>query len=222
MEPEPKLGPYFLRLGQLDAAVDLVKRFHYSHRPPSKVKLCATAHEPGGLFGDLGPAVAACTFSLAYGVWGGIHGEYPNLLELTRLVRRDDVQIVLTGLISWAVRWVRQLKLADLLISYADIQQHHHGGIYQAASWHYHGRRAAKVEGFTLPDRSVVPRRTVWSRERFQQQIPDIEFADKLDQGKHLYWKALTREGVRMAERFGLQRDFYPRPQRPADAPRRS
>lgn len=215
-ERQEMLGPYFLRLGQTDDAHALVLRYHYSHRKAGKIKLVATAHDPGGLFGDLGPAAAACFFSLTYGVWGGKHGEYPNLLELTRLVRRDDVTISLSGLVSFGVKWLKRLRLADLIISYADIQQGHHGGIYQAASWNYHGRREPKVEGFVV-DGNFVPRRTVWSRSRFAETLQSDDFEDKWDQGKHLYWKPLTRIGVKLAIELGMLRNFYPRPQRPAE-----
>jgi hypothetical protein len=215
-----QLGPYHLHLHQDDEAKELVRRFHYSHRVPSNIQLIATAHEVGGLFGDLGPAVAACFVSIP----GSGHHSYKDpeyvfavakpvdTLELTRLVRRDDVTISWTGLISWAMQWTRALKLGDLVISYADVQQGHHGGVYQAASWQYDGLRKPNAEGVLLDDEHFVPMRTIISHKRAREQYTDRKVTIKKDQGKHCYWKALTRSGWKKATLLRLRSLPYPKP----------
>jgi hypothetical protein len=122
-----------LRTGRKAEADNLVTLFHYSKRPPSNVQQVVTWHEDGGLFGGDGIAVAACYFSIPPTRWS------EDVFELSRLVRRPDCNQPLTILISEACNLVK--SKIDLVISFADWTQKHHGGIYQAASWKYAGAR---------------------------------------------------------------------------------
>jgi len=214
------LGPYHLHLDQSDEAAELVKKYHYSHRVPSNVQVVATAHDAGGLFGDLGPAVAACYVSIPGSGHYSINGKQVETLELTRLVRRDDVQVNLTGLISWALRWVWKLGKGDLVVSFADKQQGHHGGIYQAASWNYDGLRDPNAEGVLLDGKHFVPMRTIISHKQAKEKFVGREVTVKRDQGKHCYWKALSRSGEKKAKLIGLTVNPYPRPDEPKPIPR--
>ena len=89
------------RIGHVAEAAALVERFHYSARYPANVQVCGTWHDPGGLFGDYGPAVAACIFSIPPTRWS------EDVLELSRLVRAPDAKVSLTGLISATVNFIR-------------------------------------------------------------------------------------------------------------------
>lgn len=121
----------FLQTQQKNDAAGLVEQFHYSRLFPPVTTDVFTWHSPGGLFGDLGPALAACCFSLPCRVW-----THHPIWELVRLVKREGVQVPpLSSLISQSIRSIKQNRPIDLLISYADTEQNHHGGIYQAASW---------------------------------------------------------------------------------------
>lgn len=213
------LGEYYLHLDQSDEAAELVKKFHYSHRIPSNVQVVATAHEQGGLFGDLGMAVAACYVSIPGSGHYSIGGKPVETLELTRLVRRDDVQINLTGLISYAMEWTWRLRKGDLVISFADKQQGHHGGIYQAASWCYDGLRDPNPEGVLLDGKHFIPMRTIISHKQAKEKFKGREVTVKKDEGKHCYWKALSRSGVKKAKLLGLERLPYPRPDEPTPPP---
>jgi hypothetical protein len=213
------LGAYFLHLDQTDEAAELVKKYHYSHRVPSNVQVVATAHELGGLFGDLGRAVAACYVSIPGSGHYSIAGKQVETLELTRLVRRDDLQVNLTGLISWTLRWVWRLKKGDLVVSFADKQQGHHGGIYQAASWNYDGLREPNAEGVLLDGKHFVPMRTIISHKQAKEKFVGREVTVKRDQGKHCYWKALSRSGIIKAKLIGLESHPYPRPDEPKAIP---
>lgn len=215
-----RLGAYYLHLDQMDEAKQLVEQFHYSHRVPSNIQLVATAHEGGGLFGDLGPAVAACFISIPGSghrkikdkVYVYAEAKDVHTLELTRLVRRDGVSISLTGLITYALKWTRKLKLGDIVFSYADIQQGHHGGVYQAASWFYDGQREPNAEG-VLVDGVFVPMRTIVSHKRAREQYPDATVKIKKDRGKHCYWKPITRRGWQLAKKMELRQLPYPKPE---------
>ena len=78
------------RAGQWVDARALVKRFHYSGRFPNSIKFIGTLHLAGGLFGDFGEAVAACVFTVPPTRWR------EEVLELSRLVRREDARVAAT------------------------------------------------------------------------------------------------------------------------------
>lgn len=200
-----------VHLSERDAAERLVKEWHYSHRMPSNVQLIVTWHEDGGLFGDSGPAVAALMFSIPPTRWS------EPVWELSRLVRTEGEHPPLTGLISTAVKWAK-VKGADLLISFADWTEGHHGGIYQAASWNYAGKRDRRMDGLIVGGQFVPGRsaNSVWgtrSPHRLKER-KGIDSEPHFDEGKHLYWKSLTREGAARASRLGLERLPYPKPER--------
>jgi len=200
-----------LRVGHVEEAERLVKRFHYSRRMPSNIQCVATWHREGGLFGDFGEAYAACIFSIPPTRWS------EDLLELARLVRHPDAQCSLTGLIASAAKFINRTKQADLLVSFADATQGHHGGIYQAASWNYDGQRDAVMDGLIV-DGAFVSGRSCNSRwgtrspEKLRGVLKHSVIEPHYDAGKHLYWKALSRSGAKKAERLGLKAMPYPKP----------
>ena len=89
---------YFFRTDHIEDARGLVKKYHYSARPPGSVICVGTLHLSGGLFGDCGETIAACFFSSPPTRWS------EHVLELSRLVRKDDVNVNLSYLISKTVR----------------------------------------------------------------------------------------------------------------------
>lgn len=197
---------------QADAATDLVMRFHYSRKMPTNVSLVATAHADGGLFGDFGPAVAACVMGIPGTRWS------EPVYELMRLVRDDAVTIPLSSLVSWAVRRLRA-KGADLLVSFADATHEHHGGIYQACGWRYDGQRDRNVDGLVVNGRFMAGRACnhrfgTRSPSKVAALHPEWSVEPHYDEGKHLYWLPLTIEGKAKAQRLGLRGNAYPKPHR--------
>ena len=199
---------FHLRIGDANAAADLVKAHHYSKRAAGNVQLAAVWHADGGLFGDYGEAVAAVTFSIPPTRWA------EEVWELSRLVRVPDFKAALTGLIAQACKAAKAAG-AHLLVSFADRTAGHHGGIYQAASWNYHGERSPAMDGCTIAGR-FVPGRTcnsTWgTRSPAKLRAKGIEAEPHYDAGKHLYWRALTKEGAARATRLGLVSTPYPKP----------
>lgn len=196
------------RDGQIAEAIDLVKRYHYSRRAPGNVQLVCTGHENGGLFGDFGRAVAALFFSIPPTRWS------EDVWELSRLVRDDEARN-LTGLIAFATK-VAKKRGSDLLVSFADKTQGHHGGIYQAASWNYAGGRERRmdgvmIEGVFYPGRSCNNRWGTQSPSKLSE-ILGQPVDPHYDEGKHLYWKPLGNRGKAKAARLGLQTLPYPKP----------
>ena len=196
------------RAGQLADARALVKRFHYSGRFPNSIKFIGTLHLGGGLFGDFGEAVAACVFTVPPTRWR------EEVLELSRLVRREDTRVPLTMLIRLSCA---KLKAAghDLLVSFADRTAGHHGGVYQAAGWRYHGRGDRSCDGVVVGGRFVPGRscNSTWGT-RSPEKLTALLHQDvqpHYDEGKHLYWRALGPAGERKAERLELRRTQYPK-----------
>lgn len=193
--------------GESDDAHELVERFHYSHSWPSAVQFIVSAHLPGGLFGNKGPCVAAAVFGIPGTRWS------EDVLELSRLVRHDDYRVPLTALIAAACRKIRRSEW-DLLISFADAQRHH-GGVYQACGWNYHGMRKAAMEGVRI-DGAFIPGRS--ANHRFGTRSPDklrelgIDAVGVWDEGKHLFWKALRPTGQEKATRLKLDARTYHKP----------
>jgi hypothetical protein len=206
-------GGWHFHSGQTDAAEELVLRFHYSRRTTTPW-FVGTAHGDGGLFGDFGPAVAAVVFSPPPAQWG------EEVYELSRLVRHPSAAVPLTWLISQACVWIRRTHPeADLLVSFADPAEGHHGGVYQAASWRYAYRSKRDtdglfVNGVFVPGRTCNARWGTRSALRLRESHPEWQIEYSRTEGKHLYWRALRRSGQAKAARLGLQSLPYPKPNR--------
>lgn len=200
---------YHFHTGEVDDAKHLVRTYHYSGLMPNNYVLIGTWHEPGGLFGDSGPAVAACVFGLPPARWS------EPVLELVRLVRSPDCGASLSGLISETTKWVRRKQLADLVVSMADSTHGHHGGVYQACSWRYDGQRPRRMDGVVVNGRYMAGRA---ANHAFGTQSPEKIRAlghhvePHYDTGKHLYWRPLTKRGSRQAKALGLRSVPYPKP----------
>lgn len=186
----------------------LVEQFHYSRRWPSNVQMVASVHADGGLFGDDGEIQAALTFSIPPTRWA------EPVWELSRLVRREGAVVSLTQLIAFGCRVAKQ-RGADLLVSFADWTQKHHGGIYQAASWCFDGVRARAMDGVVIGG-SFVPGRsansTFGTRSPVLLAAMGIDAEPHYDEGKALYWRALNGYGKAKAKRIGLQSLPYWKP----------
>lgn len=172
------------------SAIELVSKFHYSHRPPGLIQHVTTAHLSTGL------CVGACFFSRSMGKW-----KVP-LWELSRLVRHDDYKIPLTAMIAWSVRQIKKECKIDLLISYADRDQGHDGIVYRAAGWRLHGTRRPTIDGYFV-DGVFVPKRTM--SYRYGSVRPShlhslgVNVIPHKDSGRHMYWKSLSKRGDNLA-----------------------
>ena len=138
-----------------------------------------------------------------------------EVIELIRLVRTPECDAPLSGLVSETTRWVRRLKVCDLVVSFADATVGHHGGIYQAASWIYHGQRERRMDGVVIGGKFVPGRmanNAYGTRSPAKLNERGIDAVPHYDDGKHLYWRALNRSGRQKAKRLGLLSMPYPKP----------
>lgn len=197
----------FFHDGRLSDANNLVIKYHYSHRgiPKQNVKVVGTWHYAGGLNGDCGRPIAACILGRPAARW-----RESSVVELVRLVRIEENIPPLTGLISETLAVARKFYGIDLVISYADSTFNHHGGVYQAASFNYHGKTAVRMDGVVTESGRFIPGRSM-NHSRFRTQSPKkleslgTTVTAHYDKGKYLYWRALTKGGKQQAERMGLR-----------------
>lgn len=193
-----------------DEVWPLVRDFHYSGRMPANIQHCYAIREVGGLFGDTGQIVAGVIFSIPPTRWS------ENVLELSRLVRVEHYASPLSSLISFAVKHLKS-QGHHLLVSFADWTQRHHGGIYQASGWNYAGCRERRCDGVLIdgvfkPGRSCNSAWGTSSPSALQSMFPEKKVVAHFDEGKHLYWKALTIAGKTRAKRLSLKSLSYPKP----------
>lgn len=179
----------------------LVRMYHYSDRVPAAVQHVFT-------FSFNGEVIAAAMFSSPAVHWS------EDVLELTRLVRKDGLQVPLSRLISLGCKKLKQYGF-DLLVSYADKNERHTGIVYQASGWMYHGVRESRLDGCILngkfvPGRTLNARFGTQSVVKLQKRFPRI--IPCYDDGKHLYWRALLKRGKSKANRLGLRNEPYPKP----------
>lgn len=79
--------------------------------------------------------------------------------ELVRIALTKHITPV-SKIMSIAIKWLRQANpRLRLIVSYADIDQNHHGGIYQATNWVYVGAIDVNLKrGFVIHGKRVHPR----------------------------------------------------------------
>lgn len=200
----PASSLYFAT-GKAGQANFLVKEYHYSRRSPANVQLIGSLH-----LKDTHKIVAAAFFSIPPTRWS------ERVLELTRLVRTDDQKVPLSMLVSMCMKWLKHHTSFDLVVSFSDVTHNHTGIVYQSCSWNYHGLRAPQNDALVI-DGQFVPRRTAYGKYGTSSlsKIVEMTSADVVghwDDGKHLYWKDITKTGKQKADRLKLESNKYPKP----------
>jgi hypothetical protein len=167
----------------LEGPKELIMRHHYTHCFPSGKSQLYLFEEAILVFSI--PANPCLDRWLGCKTW-----------EFSRLWAPDGHKPnLLTQAISYAVKEFKQLKLADALISYADPNVGHCGGIYRAASWVYLGQSEetrAWSDGF-----NILPRRAFHAGESHSNkaQIEAQGFVQLKLKGKLRFAKGLTKLG---------------------------
>jgi lipopolysaccharide biosynthesis glycosyltransferase len=138
-----------------------------------------------------------------------------EVIELSRLVAKEGNEYPLTKLISHSLKEMR--RKWDLIVSFADNTQNHHGGIYQAASWHFAGFRKPSMDGCIIDGRFISGRscNSRWgtrSPKLLKEILQHCTIEPHFDHGKYLYWKPLRKSGKAKAARLQLQSLRYPKP----------
>jgi hypothetical protein len=173
-----------------DIAEVSIVRHHYTHSLPS-----GKSH-----YVRFGEAVVVWSIPANCNLAKFILGRAGNVWELSRLWAPDGhAPNLLTQAISAAVTVIRQLERPDALVSYADPNAGHQGGIYRAASWIYHGR-SEESRVYRDATGNTVARRAFHSGSRGMTKA-EIEAAGyeqlKLP-GKERFVKPMNKRAAKM------------------------
>jgi hypothetical protein len=116
--------------------------------------------------------------------------------ELSRLWAPDGhPKNLLTQAIAGAVKMIRNLENPDCLVSYADPNAGHHGGVYKAASWIPHGQ-SEEVRAYRGVNGEIVARRAFHSGRRAlrKSEIESLGFKELKLPGKQRFVRPLTAQ----------------------------
>ena len=129
--------------------------------------------------------------------------------ELVRIALKDH-ETPVSKIMSIAIKFLKQKSpRLRLIVSYADADQNHHGGIYQATNWIYDGlKNAGSMGAFIINGKKVHPK-SVHSKG-IKQTISEVrKFLDPnatifYTKGKHRYLMPLDREMRKRIEPLAL------------------
>lgn len=177
-----------------DAAVYSCKNWHYSKCIPIGKMVKVGVWENKKFIGVVLFSRGANRFLLSpYGL------EQDNGCELTRIALREHITPV-SKILSIALKFLKKSSpKLKLVVSYADQDQNHHGGIYQASNWVYTGLKNANTMGAFIVNGKKTHPKTIHSRG-VKQNIDAVR--KKLDpnatihytKGKHCYLMPLDQE----------------------------
>lgn len=116
--------------GERGDAINVILGHHYTHSVPS-----GKSH-----YLQFADAIVVWSIPANKNIARFVLGFAGNVWELSRLWAPDGhAKNLLTQAISAAVDAIRKLENPDALVSYADPNAGHSGGVYRAASWIAHG-----------------------------------------------------------------------------------
>lgn len=120
--------------------------------------------------------------------------------ELARLWAPDGHEPnLLTQAISFSVGSMKRMeKNLDALVSYADPNAGHKGGVYRAASWIYHGQ-SDEARAYRSVDGQIVSRRQFHSGKRSMRkaEIEALGYVEMKLPGKERFVKPLSRRAIK-------------------------
>ncbi len=181
-----------LLLGGCDReqAIEIIKKNHYSHSVPSGKSLYFKFNKCFVVY-SIPANKNIGRFLLGYDglVW-----------ELTRLWAPDfHEKNLMTQAISKSVSQVKSIVLSmEAIVSYADPNVGHLGGVYRAASWIYTGQ-SEESRYYIDPKGQTVARRKFHSGRNLlkKSDIEAMGFKEMSRPGKHRYVRCLTRNCLR-------------------------
>jgi len=199
-----------------EAAQYACKNWHYTGKMPNagvKIGIWEDGKFAGVILFGIGAANA--TNGSKYGL-----AAKNEIAELARVALKPNHKAKVSQCVAMAVRLLKkQSPKLRMLISFADPQQGHHGGIYQAGNWVYTGvssgdrcfvvfgeRKHAK----TIHSNGWVQKES-WLRSNVDPHAKEVRLP-----GKHRYLMPLDKE---MRERIEPLRKPYPKRPKQATSP---
>ncbi len=187
------MKPELLSLQARADVVALIRANHYTHSVPS-----GKSH-----YIRFGDAVVVWSIPANKNIARFILGYVGSVWELSRLWAPDGhAPNLLTQAISAAVKIICQLEKPDALVSYADPNAGHKGGVYRAASWIYHGK-SDEVRAYRGKDGAIAARRAFHSGSKgmTKAQIEAQGFTQLKLPGKERFVKPITAKAKKACQR---------------------
>ncbi|MEK5338134.1 protein Mom [Bacillus sp. FSL M8-0166] len=177
-----------------EAAKFACEQFHYSKCLPVGKLVKVGAWEDGNFIGVvIFSRGANSRIGSPYGL------TQKECCELTRVALTKHKSFV-SEILAKAIKFLRnQSPNIQLIISYADAEQNHHGGIYQATNWIYEGKTDGEhyfiINGKKTHPKSIHSKygkgsqRLEWLKENI-----DSNAQKHITIGKHKYLMPLTKK----------------------------
>lgn len=207
-----------------EAAQYAVEQWHYSRSVPNQKTAKVGVWEAGRFIGCvLYGSSANNNLGKPYGLSG------TEACELVRVALSRHATAV-SRIVSLSLRFLkRQSPKIRLVVSYADPEQGHHGGIYQAGNWVYAGLTDAAdeyiVNGVRMHGRALRSTRSTHRRKALPAQnimewarlVLDPRICQVEGSRKHRYLMPL--DDAMRAQIAPLARPYPKRAKHPSDAP---
>ena len=171
-------------------AIEVIKVHHYTHSVSSG-KSYYISH---------GGALVSWSLPANKNIAKFLLGRQGSVWELSRLWAPDGhAPNLLTQAISAAIKVLKRLENPDALVSYADPNAGHLGGVYRAASWIYHGQ-SEESRVYVSPTGETVARRAFHSGKRSlrKAEIEAMGYREKKMPGKHRFVHPLSKHAKQM------------------------
>lgn len=174
-----------------EAATYAVTRWHYSKVMPAGKKITLGAWEHDSFVGAV-IFSAGATHKLAE-QWGLLPTQ---ACEMTRVAFREHENPV-SQTVAQALKILKRTNPGlRLVVSFADPEHDHHGGIYQAGNWLYTGRSASSgefiVRGVQMHARSVHAKGWKQTQEWLRANVDQNALYVRVP-GKHRYLMPLDK-----------------------------
>lgn len=166
-------------------AINTIRENHYTRSVPS-----GKSH-----YFLYGPAIVCFSIPANKNIARFILGSPGSVWELSRLWAPDGHdRNLLTMAISRAVKLIQNLENPDALVSYADPNAGHKGGVYRAASWIYHGK-SEEVRAYRGKSGEIVSRRAFHSGPKGlkKAEIEALGYQELKLPGKERFVRPLSR-----------------------------
>lgn len=136
------------------AAEHAVMNWHYTHSMPCGKLMCLGAWDDGRFFGAIIYGRGASpTIALPFGL------QQTEVVELVRVALKTGHGFPTSKALGFSLKMIKKSAPGiKAIVSYADMAQGHHGGIYQATNWIYLGPMTHKhfmIKGKFVHTRSV-------------------------------------------------------------------
>ncbi len=167
-------------------AIATIETHHYTHSVPSGKSHYIT----------FDGAIVCWAIPANKNIGGFLLGRHTTVWELSRLWAPDGHRRnLLTEAIAYAIKVLMKLEHPEILVSYADPNAGHSGGVYRAASWIFLGQ-CDESRAYRDCHGYIVARRAFHSGSKgmTKQQIMDAGYTQLRLPGKFRFARPLSRK----------------------------